>query len=327
MNSRASSDIGSAFYGRRVVVTGGAGFIGGHLGHALVSAGARVTVLDDLSSGSPGNLPEGIDFVQGSVQDESLLRIVFQGCSHVFHLAAMVSVPTSVADPDGCFERNVFGTEAVLRSAAREGVEGIVHTSSAAVYGSQPSLPSRETDPIQCESPYAASKACGEFLVQSAARCGRVPGASLRLFNVFGPRQNPDSPYAAVVCSFVEAAVGGRPIRIFGDGSQTRDFIPVREVVNAFMLAGVRAAALRGECFNVGLGVRTSVADLARMIGGSAGSESRPQYHPSRAGDVQHSCACLERSRRMLGFNPGASLEESLGELVLERKSRLPLGS
>ena len=315
------------WFDRQVLITGGAGFIGSHLSGALVSLGARVRVLDDLSSGCLPNLPDGVEFVNGSIEDESMLRSVVRGCSQVFHLAAMVSVPTSVADPDGCFERNVFGTEAVLRAAACEGVEGLVHTSSAAVYGSQPSLPSRETDPIQCESPYAASKACGEFLVQSAARCGRVPGVSLRLFNVFGPRQNPYSPYAAAVCSFVEAAVGRRPIRIFGDGSQTRDFIPVTDVVRAFMLAGAKAAALRGEVFNVGLGVRTSVSDLARMIGNAACSDSPPLYEPSRAGDVPHSCACLDRARRVLGFEPIASLETSLGELVRERNSGRLIGS
>jgi UDP-glucose 4-epimerase len=321
LQTLARSEIASPYRNRQVIVTGGAGFIGGHLVRCLIAAGARVRVLDDLSSGAIPNLPDGVDFIHGSIEDESLTSSAICGCSHVFHLAAMVSVPMSVTDPEACFRRNVHGTESVLRAAARAGAEGLIHTSSSAVYGGRPSLPSRETDPIECQSPYAASKACGEFLVQAAANSERVPGVSLRLFNVFGPRQNPNSSYAAAVCAFVEAAVSRQPLQIFGDGKQTRDFVPVFEVIRAFLLAGNRAKTLRGQCFNVGLGRGTSIDTLARFIRTAAGNETPLQYRNARAGDVQHSCACLERSRRELGFSPVLSLEAAVRALVEERSS------
>lgn len=297
-------------------MTGGAGFIGGHLVEALIASGARVRVLDDLSSGSPANLPSGADFVRGSVVDESAVSDMARGCEFVFHLAAMVSVPASVSDPDECFLRNVVGTENVLRASATARVQGFVHTSSAAVYGSQPSLPSREVDPIQCESPYAASKACGEHLVQSAARSGRVPAVSLRLFNVFGPRQDPRSAYAAVISAFVDAAAGRRAIQIDGTGHQTRDFVPVQEAVHAFLRAAPRAASLHGECFNVGRGRSISVIDLAAMVNRAAGSALPPQFRPPRPGDVAHSRACMERSRLLLGLEPVGDLEDAIAALV-----------
>lgn len=322
MPAEATSPSSDAFGGRTVLVTGGAGFIGSHLVHGLLRAGAHVRVLDDLSTGAVENLPPEVDFVRGTITDGALVRDAVKGCAFVFHLAAMVSVPASVADPDQCFRVNVQGTDNALRAAAAEGVDGFVHASSAAVYGLLPALPSKETDPIQCESPYAASKACGEFLVQAAARTGRVPGASLRLFNVFGPRQDPRNPYAAAVCAFMDAAAHHRTVRIFGTGRQTRDFVPVEDVVSAFLLAARKAVAVRGEAFNVGLGVSTSIVDLATMICRAAGSRAEPEFLPPRAGDVEHSCACLERSRDVLEFRPAAHLREALAAMVPRRLAR-----
>ncbi len=309
-------DVKSAIDGRRALVTGGAGFIGSHLCDALVSLGCGVTVLDDLSTGRIGNLPSEVRFVQGSVTQPDVVADLVSECDLVFHLAAMVSVPASVADPEGCFERNVVGTECVVRAAARAGVAGFVHTSSSAVYGPHPCLPSRECDPIACASPYAASKACGEILVQAAALSSGLPGVSLRLFNVFGPRQDPKSPYAAAVSAFAGAALERRSCKIYGSGDQTRDFVPVSQVVEAFLVAGAYGRRVAGESFNVGLGRGTSVRELAAVIAHVAGSEAPPELHPPRAGDVEHSRACIDKIRNAFGLRLDANLEEAFASLV-----------
>ena len=313
-------DVKTSFDGKRALVTGGAGFIGSHLCEALVAAGCGVTVLDDLSTGRAENLPGGVRFVNGSVSRPDVVADAVSGCDFVFHLAAMVSVPASIADPQGCFERNVVGTDCLVRAAARAGVAGFVHTSSSAVYGPQPCLPSQERDPIACASPYAASKACGELLVQAAALSSAFPGVSLRLFNVFGPRQDPKSPYAAVVSAFVDAATEHRPCKIYGSGDQTRDFVPVSQVVEAFLVACLHARRVAGESFNVGLGRGTSVRDLASMIAREAGSAALPELHPPRAGDVAHSRACVDKIQSVLGLRMSANLENAFAELVRVRE-------
>jgi UDP-glucose 4-epimerase len=305
----------TAYSGKHVLVTGGAGFIGGHLCQALQDAGAQVRALDNLSTGRLENLPRAVELVVGDVADAVLVRSVIRGCSYVFHLAAMVSVPASVSDPAACFASNILGTEQVIRAAVEVGVDGFVHTSSSAVYGASPSLPSRESDVIACESPYAASKACGEFLVQAAARSGRLPGVSLRLFNVFGLRQDPKSAYAAVVSAFIDAAVHRRACDIYGSGLQTRDFIPVHEVVSTFLAAGIQATRVAGEAFNVGLGRATSVRDLAASINRAADVDVGPVMHPARAGDVEHSRACVDKARTVLGVPLVADLQQSFTEL------------
>ena len=317
-NSSRSQPSEGRYAGKYVLVTGGAGFIGSHLCRALVSQGARVRVLDNLSSGRAANLPESVQLVIGDISEATNVDSAVDGCSYVFHLAAMVSVPASVADPSRCFSTNVVGTERLIRASEIAGVEGFVHTSSSAVYGGCPALPSRESDPISCESPYAASKACGEFLVQAAARSGRLAGVSLRLFNVFGFRQDPKSAYAAVVSSFIDAAIHRRACNIYGSGSQTRDFIPVHEVVSAFLAAGLRAKESAGEVFNVGLGQGTSVRDLASRINRAAGNDIDSVMHPSRAGDVEHSRACVDKARALLGISLVADIESALAELVRE---------
>ena len=304
------------YHGTTALVTGGAGFIGSHLAEALVASGARVRVLDNLETGHAENVPPQAEFIKGCVTDRTLVERCLIGCSYVFHLGAMVSVPATVADPGRCFAVNVVGTQTVIEAAVGENVEGFVHTSTAAVYGSEPRLPSREDDPICCESPYAASKACGEFLIQAAARTASLPGISLRLFNVFGARQDPKSPYAAAMSAFVEAAKGARPIKIFGDGLQTRDFVPVREVVRAFMHAGLRARAHAGACFNIGLGSETSILQMAAMIQQSAGVPERYEFHDRRPGDVQRSCASLVRTTDLLGFEPRIDLGSFVQDLV-----------
>lgn len=296
----------------RSLVTGGAGFIGSHLATALLSRGDRVRLLDDLSSGHRRNLVEGAEFIEGSIVDEAAVRGAVAGCSTVFHLAAEVSVPRTWEDPERAFRINLEGTERVFRLAGEAGVRSVVFASSAAVYGPTPSLPSKEADSFDCASPYAAHKAAGELLLQSYARRYGFHAASLRFFNVFGPRQDPKSAYAAVISAFMDAAAAGRRPIVFGDGSQTRDFVPVADVVSALLLASDPARSLHGQAFNVGLGERRSLLDLLATLAKVSGQELDPELRPPRAGDVPHSCASIEKARRELGYEPPVSFEEGL---------------
>ena len=299
---------------RQSLVTGGAGFIGSHLATALLSSGDRVRVLDDLSSGHRRNLAEGSEFVEASILDERDVREAMGGCELLVHLAAEVSVPRSWEDPARAFRINLEGTERVFRLAGEAGVRSVVFASSAAVYGPTPSLPSKESDPFDCASPYAAHKAAGELMLQSYARRYGFHAASLRFFNVFGPRQDPKSAYAAVISAFMDAAAAGRRPLVFGDGSQTRDFVPVADVVEAIRLAADPSRSLRGEAFNVGLGERRSLLDLIATLSKVSGRDLDPELRPPRAGDVPHSCASIERATRELGYVPPVSFEEGLAE-------------
>lgn len=304
------------FAGRPVVVTGGAGFIGRHLCEALVAGGAEVRVLDDLSSGQRDALPRTVRLLEGDVADECAVREAVAGSMHIFHLAALVSVPLSIEEPERCFRSNMTGTEVVLRVAVREGVQSVVHASSAAVYGQRPLLPSGEEDPISCASPYAATKAAGEGLVQAFARAYGLQATSLRLFNAFGAGQDPKGGYASAISAFVEAALAGRPAVVHGDGTQTRDFVPVEEIVQAFLRAASAGPEASGEVFNVGLGERVTLLDVIQIIGRAAGFEATPQFAPRRAGDVDHSCADLSKIRRVLGYKPTTRLASALAAFV-----------
>ncbi|MGA0173366.1 MAG: NAD-dependent epimerase/dehydratase family protein [Phycisphaerales bacterium] len=296
----------------RALVTGGAGFIGSHLCTSLLSCGAQVRVLDDLSSGHRRNLAEGAEFLEGSVLDEQAVREAVAGCQLVVHLAAEVSVPRTWEDPERAFRINLEGAERVFRIAGESGVRSVAFASSAAVYGPTPALPSKEAQPFDCASPYAAHKAAGELLLQSYSRRYGFHAASLRFFNVFGPRQDPKSAYAAVISAFMAAAAEGRRPLVFGDGSQTRDFVPVADVVEAIRLAADPARELRGDVFNVGLGERRSLLDLLRVLSQVSGRDLDPQFQPPRAGDVPHSCASIERVTRVLGYAPPVSFEDGL---------------
>jgi UDP-glucose 4-epimerase len=297
---------------RLALVTGGAGFIGSHLVESLRADGVAVRVLDDLSSGHRRNLPDGIEFTEGSVCDEAAVAACLAGVEAVFHLAAEVSVPRTVEDPERAFRINLAGTDLLLRHAGRAKVAAVVFASSAAVYGPRPSLPSREADPFDCASPYAAHKAAGELLLQSYARIFGFQGASLRFFNVFGPRQDPSSAYAAVISAFLDAAVAGRAPKVFGDGLQSRDFVPVANVVQALRLAADPSRGLQGEAFNVGLGERRSLLDLLATLSTIEGRPIEPGFGPPRAGDVPHSQASIERAEALLGYRPEVSFEEGL---------------
>ena len=311
--------------GAACLVTGGAGFIGSHLVRALLACGSRVRVLDDLSTGHRHNLPPDAEFIEGRVDDEAAASRATEGCDLAFHLAAMVSVPQSVADPDACVRSNIVGTQRVLSACCEAGVRRVVLASTCAVYGDEPSLPSREGDPTACCSAYAASKLAGEALVQAMTRstpptagesAQTMSGVCLRFFNVFGPGQDPKSAYAAVISAFASALLEGRTPTVFGDGRQSRDFVFVGDVVRANLLAATSPEPFRGEVLNVGTGRSTSLLELLAAMARLADRPPQARHEPARSGDVRHSRADIARIRERLGYDPTTTLEEGLRETL-----------
>lgn len=299
------------FNGRIVLVTGGAGFIGSHLTQHLAELGATVRVLDDFSSGIRANL-DGIELslIEGSVLDTATVDEAIQGCSHVFHEAAFVSVPKSFEQPDTCFEINIKGTSNILNAAKKAKCSRVVFASSAANYGSSPNLPSKESDIISAESPYAQSKVMGEQLLSDAS----IDTASLRYFNVFGDRQDPTSQYAAVVSTFIEAIQNNTVPIIFGDGTQSRDFTHIENIVHANLLAASHPIPLRGEVFNVGTGSMLSLLELLQAITGH--KDVTVDFQPKRNGDVFASCANIEKITDLLGYSPISDTATALRNLL-----------
>lgn len=299
---------------RRILITGGAGFIGSHLVRHFAGT-AAVTVLDDLRSGYAHNLAGvACRFIHGSILDPMALHEAASGATEVYHLAAMVSVPESVAKPAACVELNTTGTERVLAAALAAGARKVVLASSAAIYGDDPKVPKVETMPAVPLSPYAETKLAGEILLEHYRKHHGLETTSLRFFNVFGPRQDPRSAYAAAVPIFIAQALRGEPIGIHGDGGQTRDFIHVADIVGALAYAG-QSAALTGT-YNVGYGQGQSILALAEEIIRLTHSKSRIEYLPARAGDVRHSVASTERLLAA-GWRPVSSVSAGLAETIL----------
>lgn len=296
----------------RILVTGGAGFIGSHLADALASRGDRVRIFDDLSTGKRENLRPDADFVQASVVDRAALDAAMKGVDVVFHLAAVVSVQQCLEDPVGTNEVNITGTARVLQAAAAAGVRRVVFASSAAVYGDSPFTPKREDHPPDPLSPYAVAKLSGERL---GATIPGVEFVALRFFNVYGPRQTPDSPYSAVIPIFLSALEAGRPLPILGDGTQTRDFTFVGDVVAGLLLAA-EARGLHGRVYNLATGRAVSVADMAHALGRAAGRPVELEFRPPRAGEILHSHADVEAAARDLLFRARIPLDEGLAEAV-----------
>jgi len=293
----------------RVLVTGGAGFIGSHIvGH--FQGHADVRVLDNLRSGFKHNLA-GFkhEFVQASILDREAVARAMVGVDYIFHLAAMTSVPESMQKPVECHEINTAGTIVLLEEAARAKVKKVVLSSSAAIYGDNPVTPKVETMLPEPKSPYAITKLDGEYYCELFAGLGRVQTACLRYFNVFGPRQDPKSQYAAAVPIFIEHAVQNKPITIFGDGEQTRDFIFVQDIAaaNAFFAMKSRATGV----FNVAYGQSLCINDLAGTICRLTGSRSRLRHVSERPGDVKHSVASIDKLRKA-GFEPGGNFNQGL---------------
>jgi len=310
------STYGDFFRGGRALITGGAGFIGSHLGRRLLELGAAVVVLDDLSTGKVENVPAGAELVRRSILDEGAMAEAVGGCDWVFHEAAMVSVPQSVEEPERCFAINVTGTQRVLESARQAGVKRVVFASSSAVYGGDPSLPSRESDTPDPVSPYAASKLASEHLLRAYGSCFDLSTVSLRYFNVFGPGQSDDSGYAAAIAAFQKALRGGQTPVIYGDGKQTRDFVPVENVVHANLLAASAAEDLRGEAFNVGLGKRVNLLEVLDSMASILRVEVEPRFAEERAGDVRDSEASIVRAGEVLGYAPILGFREGITRLL-----------
>ncbi len=298
---------------KRILITGGAGFIGSHLALRFADH-AEVTVLDDLRSGYARNL-EGVRcrFLQGSILDDAALRQAVAGAEEVYHLAAMISVPESVAKPTECAELNTEGTRRVLAAALAAGARKVVLASSAAIYGDNPTVPKLESMPPEPKSPYAETKLAGEHLLEEYRQAHGLGTTSLRFFNVFGPRQDPRSAYAAAVPIFIAKALRNEPIGIHGDGGQTRDFIDVTDIVGALAYAG--ASKDMAGTYNVGYGQSQSILALAQEIIRLTDSQSKIQHLPPRAGDVRHSLASTERLLAA-GWKAQSSVSAGLAETV-----------
>jgi UDP-glucose 4-epimerase len=304
--------------GDRVLVTGGAGFIGSNLVAALLRDGSEVVVLDDLSTGSRANLSEvegEVELIEGSILDTQALERAMAGVERVFHLAAQVSVPASMDDPEFNDAVNCRGTQLVLAQAKRAGAARVVYSASCAVYGNAPGLPKDEHATLSPESPYAASKYYGEVLAGVWSRSMDLEVASLRYFNVFGPRQNPLGGYAAAIPIFIKRILAGAPIVIHGDGEQTRDFVHVDNVVEANLLAS-RVPGAGGEVFNIGSGVQTSINDVVSTIAEIVGVEALTSHGDPRAGDVRHSVADISHGSNILGYRPTVGLADGLASTL-----------
>jgi len=299
----------------RILVTGGAGFIGSHLVRALVMAGHSVRVLDNLSTGSLDNLRDviaSIEFIKGDVRDYETVEGAVRGVDVVIHLAALIDVAESIAKPDLYFDVNVRGTYSVLK--ASKGVSVFVFASSSAVYGEAVRLPIPEDHPLNPKSPYAASKISGEAFVMAFSELYGFRPVILRLFNVYGPKQS--RAYAGVIIEFIRRVSRGEPPVIFSDGEQTRDFVHVNDVVNAIMLALGNDKA-RG-IYNIGSGIATSINKLAKIILNVMGREDlRPIYAPPRPGDIRHSVADITKAIKELNYRPNVDLKDGLKQLIM----------
>lgn len=312
------------FEGRPVCISGGAGFIGGHLVDALLSLGATISIVDDLSNSTAEHIGELIDiepdrvrFVHGSILDDAALRDAFEQADTVFHLAAVSSVPRSVSDPERSFAVNAIGTMRVAEAARRAGVKRVVYSASSSAYGASERMPKVETDLPEPVSPYAASKLAGEHVMLSWARSYGLSTVSLRYFNIFGPRQPADSPYSGVIALFARKLLAGQTPAIFGDGRQSRDFTFVANAVLANLLAAASDRPFSGEVINVGAGERTELLQLVRTMAELCGvSHLKPTFQPARVGDVRHSLADLSRAHELLGYQPIVGLADGLAQTL-----------
>jgi UDP-glucose 4-epimerase len=305
---------GDFFTGSRVLITGGAGFIGSHLAQALASLGAQVVILDDLSGGAKENLAGfgPVQFVEGSILNLPLLEKCIAGCRYVFHQAALGSVPMSVREPRRYHEVNSTGTLNVLEISRLAHVARVMFAASSSVYGAN-SVPWVETMPPLPVSPYAATKLAGEGLLRAYSGSLGLDTAALRYFNIFGPRQNANSAYAAVIAAFAKALLGNQRPVIFGDGEQSRDFTFVDNVVHANLLAARRKDPIGGEVLNVGCGDQITVNRLAAVMASAWKKTNLPPDHQGeRAGDLKHSYADLRRSQQILGYKVVVGFEAGL---------------
>ncbi len=314
-----------------VLVTGGAGFIGSHLADRLARDGARVRVLDDFSSGSRATAAElrdlhsgRLEVLEGDIRSRETVAEACRGVTHILHQAAVPSVQRSVEDPVRSTEVGINGTLNLLEEARRQGVRRFVYAGSSSVYGDQPELPKRESMPPRPKSPYALSKLAGEVFCTQYYELFGLPTVTLRYFNVFGPRQNPDSLYAAVIPRFIRAALTGEAPHVYGDGGQTRDFTYIDNVVEANLRAlETDPGGIGGAVLNIACGDRTSLLDLLAILSRLSGRPVAPVFEPARAGDVRDSQAAVEEAKSRLGFRPVVDLEEGLRRTMDWYRARL----
>ena len=309
---------------KKVIVTGGAGFIGSHLTELLLSRGYHVIIIDDLSTGRKENIADlikkdNVRFIQGSILDLHLLQESFHGLDFVFHQAALPSVPRSVADPLSTNKVNITGTLHVLLAARDNNVKKVIYASSSSVYGDTPTLPKREDMVSNPQSPYALTKLVGEYYCRVFHQIYNLPTICLRYFNVYGPRQDSDSQYAAVIPIFIARLSQNKPPIIYGDGGQTRDFTFVKDVIQANIIGAESDAC---GIFNIGRGENSTLNDLAKTITDLMGKDLQSEYQPPRVGDVRDSLADISKARA-IGYEPQYSLDEGLRETI----KRLPSAS
>lgn len=311
---------GSFFQQQTILVTGGAGFIGSHLTETLIGLGATVRVLDDLSGGDTANLVPAdavtdgrITFIEASLLDENAVQQAVDGVDYVFHQAALGSVPRSVEQPRRYAQVNITGTLNVLEAARAAKVKRVMFAASSSAYGDSPTLPKIETMPVLPKSPYAAGKVAGEALMRAYADSYGLDTACLRYFNIFGPRQNANSAYAAVIAGFAKAILAGNAPTIYGDGEQSRDFTFVHNAVQANLLAARAEKPIGGQVLNVAVGQRITVNELAdEMLRVYGRPDLKPIHAPERAGDVKHSLADLTATKAALGYEPVVSFTDGL---------------
>jgi len=298
----------------RYMITGGAGFIGSNIVDRLVREGGEVVVIDDFSTGKRENLSHVIDrieLIEADICDRDAVLSACRGVDTVFHQAAIPSVPRSVADPLGSNRAAVDGTLSVLLSARDEGVKRVVVASSSSVYGESRELPKREAMRLDPLSPYAVGKLTAERYAAVFTRVYGLETVSLRYFNVYGPRQDPHGDYAAVIPKFISLILSGKPPTVYGDGTQSRDFTFIDDVVEANLLAA-RARGAAGMAFNVGGGQRVTLNEVVAMLGKVLGRDIAPEYAPERPGDILHSLADISNATEVLGYTARTSLREGL---------------
>jgi UDP-glucose 4-epimerase len=301
----------------RALVTGGAGFIGSHLVDGLLADGLEVRVLDDLSTGHLENLPAhaGLRMIEGDVADFDRVRQAADGCDWIFHQAAIASVPRTIDDPVASQRVNYAGTVNVLEAARRAGTRRVMFAASAAAYGDLPDLPKSETMAVKPLSPYAVDKLASEYACRVYHRIHGLDTVCLRYFNVYGPRQDPSSPYSGVISRFADRLLGGEAPTIFGDGEQTRDFVYVADVVEANLRAATRDS-VPGTVINVATGTAVSLNELYRQMCRIVGSDRAAEYGPPRAGDIRHSVADVSLAAKVLGWAPQTPLDDGLTALL-----------
>jgi UDP-glucose 4-epimerase len=300
-----------------VLVTGGAGFIGSHLVERLLAAGDRVRVLDNLSTGKRSNLPPSppVEFIEGDIRDAATVELAVRGVDAIVHLAAVASVQASVDDPVGTHATNLVGTLNLLEATRRHGVGRFIYASSAAVYGDTTTLPVAEDSRLAPLSPYAADKLAGEHYLDFYGRKYGLRGTAFRFFNIYGPRQDPSSPYSGVISIFADRLRAGAAVTVFGDGQQTRDFVYVGD------LARILASALRndkavGRVINVGRGVECSLLELLKTLEQLSDASIARHHQAARVGDIVRSCADVQRLQAVFGEVPATPMVDGLGALL-----------